>query len=143
MLRQSRIGFTLIELLVVIAMIAILAASLMPALSSATDRARVTQCRSNLTHIAIALKMYYNDQGAYPPELRTLYDAGFITDDTMLVCTKTGRTYSYSRPDAETATDEIICACVSPNAPDGRRPHSFRHSFVALQKGGKLVEIGR
>ena len=143
MLGRSRNGFTLIELLVVIAMIAILAAALMPALSSATDRARVTECRSNLTHIAIALKMYYNDQGAYPPDLRTLYDTGFITDDTLLVCTKTGRTYHYAQPDAKTATDEIICACVRPDTPDGERPHSFRHSLVALQKGGKLVEIGR
>jgi prepilin-type N-terminal cleavage/methylation domain-containing protein len=143
MLRWSRSGFTLIELLVVIAIIAILAATLMPVFSSATDRARVTECRSNLTHIAIALRMYYNDQGAYPPELRTLYETGFITDDSLLVCTKTGGTYYYARPDEQTPTDRIVCACVRPDTPDGRRPHSFRHSLVALQKGGKLVEMGR
>ncbi len=136
-------GFTRIERLVVIAMIAIMAAALMPAVSSATDRARVTECRSNLTHIAIALRMYYNDQGAWPPDLEALYEAGFITDPSLLVCTKTGAHYHYARPGEGTPTDEIVCACVDPDTPDGERPHSFHHSMVGLQKGGRLIEIGR
>jgi len=135
--------FTLIELLVVIAIIAIMAAVLMPALSSVTDRARVTECNANLTHIAIDLRMYFNDQGAYPPTLRALHETQFITDDSLLVCTKTGATYYYHQPDQETSTDAIVCACVDPAVPEGSRPHSFRKSFVTLRKGGKLVEVGR
>jgi len=133
----------LIELLVVIAIIAILSACLMPALSSATDRARVTQCRSNLTHIAIGLRMYFNDQGAYPDELQRLTEAGFITDDSILLCTKTGVPYYYSQPTPDTPIDELIIACVAPDTPQGQRPHSYRNSFVGLQKGGKLLEVGR
>src|SRR5690349_18494806 len=58
---RERRGFTLIELLVVIAVTAILAALLFPVFAQAREKARQTQCVSNLHQIGGALTLYIQD----------------------------------------------------------------------------------
>src|SRR5213592_3692479 len=64
---SRRRGFTLIELLVVIAIIAVLIALLLPAVQSAREAARRSQCVNNLKQLSLGAANYESSFGVYPP----------------------------------------------------------------------------
>ncbi len=65
-MRSRNRGFSLVELLVVIGIIAVMAAILLPAIQSAREAARRTQCQNNLKQLGIAVGTFSTSKGHYP-----------------------------------------------------------------------------
>ncbi len=61
-------AFTLIELLIVIAVIGILVAVILPNLIGMRERARDTVRKNDITQLKKALRLYFDDFGAYPSD---------------------------------------------------------------------------
>jgi len=64
--RSLRVGFTIVELLVVVSIIAALMALLLPAVQSARESGRRTQCTNNLYQMALAANQFDQARGYAP-----------------------------------------------------------------------------
>jgi prepilin-type N-terminal cleavage/methylation domain-containing protein len=60
-------GFTLAEVLMVLLIVTILAGIMFPVFSQTRSKARETGCSSNLRQIHLAVSLYREDHGEYPP----------------------------------------------------------------------------
>lgn len=113
---QWRRGFTLIEMMVVVFIISILVSITAVAVNRAKEKARQTDCMSNLRQLGVAIVTYRADnRSRNPPWLSYLYperDDGrpaYIDDKRIFVCrSDEKRGMGPVRPDNETLYSEAI-----------------------------------
>ena len=106
---RKTLAFTLIELLVVIAIIAILAGMLLPALKSARNKAKDTNCKSQIKQVFTMLTLYAGDyDGIFPyPTYSSASTNQYISYKNLLIYLK------YAKATAAGASSEVFTC---PNA---------------------------
>ena len=92
--KKTSRAFTLVELLVVIAIIGILVALLLPAIQSAREAARRSQCINNIRQISLAALNFENQMKKLPNG--SLYSEKFIPKRTPPVAPYTGPGTGYA-----------------------------------------------
>jgi prepilin-type N-terminal cleavage/methylation domain-containing protein/prepilin-type processing-associated H-X9-DG protein len=87
---MNRRGFTFIELVTVWAIICILAAILFPVFAKAREKARQSNCLTNLINVGTALRMYAADHWGYLPptqnDLTPLLNPRYLPEPASLTC---------------------------------------------------------
>jgi len=113
-MKNSNRGFTLIELLVVIAIIGILSSVVLASLNSARQKSRDAKRISDIKQLQLALELYFDANGTYPPTLAPLSAGGFISQvPTDPVGTgTTAANYSYVPLATSSAT--AVCPTATP-----------------------------
>ncbi|MDX1270187.1 MAG: prepilin-type N-terminal cleavage/methylation domain-containing protein, partial [Oceanisphaera sp.] len=71
---SKRSGFTLVEIILVVVIIGILAGIAIPRMGGRTEQAKISQAKSNITALGMAIQEFEMMNGEYPSSLELLLD---------------------------------------------------------------------
>jgi len=132
--RRPRRAFTIVELLVVIGIIAVLAGMLLPAISSATRRAKKVEETNRIRQVGIAWNLYANgnDDAALPGYLE---DGGGAGDENV----QEAWNVHYKLPDKEPVPDEDAAPWPWRLMPYLDYDHEVMLGYLELEETSELI----
>ena len=115
-LLEKKGGFTLIEIILVVVIIGILAGIAIPRMGGKTEKAKISQAKSNIEALGMAIQEYEMINGDYPSSLDQLLDeskGGPFMEKKAIPKDPWGKPFSYSAPGAHN-THSFDLSCTSP-----------------------------
>lgn len=139
--RWGHPAFTLIELLTVIAIIAVLVAVLLPVLSYARGKGRMTSCANNLKQLHTAFAMYAADYDAYLPFYNNRWSNGRPDESRLLVSAVTP--YIRTEP-VWYCTEDPFARKVDAFTRNGERRGNISHRYTSYAyNANRDITVGR
>ena len=115
-LLEKKGGFTLIEIILVVVIIGILAGIAIPRMGGKTEKAKISQAKSNIEALGMAIQEYEMINGDYPSSLDQLLDeskGGPFMEKKAIPKDPWGKPFSYSAPGSHN-THSFDLSCTSP-----------------------------
>lgn len=135
----QRKAFSLIELLVVVAIMTLLLALLLPAVQKVRESASKVSCQNNLKQIGLALHLYHDSYGRFPPAIQhhpqpdmhnwAIYTLPFLEQDA--IAARYHFEKSWSDPINLSAISTRVPIFLCPSAPTDRDTNSVGPSYGA------------
>ena len=113
---SKRSGFTLIEIILVVVIIGILAGIAIPRMGGKTERAKISQAKSNITALGMAIQEYEMMNGDYPSSLDQLLDeskGGPFMEKKAIPTDPWDKPFVYAAPGSHN-THTFDLSCTSP-----------------------------
>ena len=113
---SKKSGFTLIEIILVVVIIGILAGIAIPRMGGKTEKANISQAKSNIEALSMAISEYEMMNGTYPSSLDQLLDeskGGPYMQKKSIPTDPWGKPFTYAAPGSHN-NHAFDLSCTSP-----------------------------
>jgi general secretion pathway protein G len=113
---SKKSGFTLIEIILVVVIIGILAGIAIPRMGGKTEKAKISQAKSNITALSMAIQEFEMMNGNYPSSLDQLLDeskGGPYMEKKAIPKDPWDKPFSYAAPGSHN-NHSFDLSCTSP-----------------------------
>ena len=97
---MNKKGFTISELLMVFVIATIIAVIILPLINKSRRKMQRVQCAHNLQELSRAMFIYAKEHsGEFPPDIKTLYDEKYVSDQGLLDCPANKKQGTLEKPE--------------------------------------------